>query len=189
MTLMGKSTPLKLQYASAQQANFLVPLDFPPGAIAPLVVERAGRRSAPWPVLIASAIPAIIQAGGQGAILLSNTAVVVGPRGESAFGLESRPAREGDALTIYATGLGIVTNPPAYGRPAPIVPPFPAVAGDLRVKIDGRETPVLFAGLAPGFIGLYQVNVAVPAGTRAGLVPVLLELGGLASPALRIAVE
>jgi len=58
------------------------------------------------------------------------------------------------------------------------------------VTIGGVPATVSFAGLAPGFVGLYQVNVEVPEAAPSGSsVPVVLSIGGAASNTVTIAVE
>ena len=55
--------------------------------------------------------------------------------------------------------------------------------GDVTATVDGRTTPVTYAGAAPGFLGLDQVNIRIPLGLGAGArpVPVALTSGGVAS--------
>jgi uncharacterized protein (TIGR03437 family) len=62
--------------------------------------------------------------------------------------------------------------------------------GNAGVTIGGVPAPVSFAGLAPGFVGLYQVNVQVPQGVAAGdAVPVVLSTGAIVSNAVTISVR
>jgi uncharacterized protein (TIGR03437 family) len=77
----------------------------------------------------------------------------------------ANPARAGDVLVVYATGLGEVNPPVATGAAAPGLPLSRAVTL-VEAKIGGRDAGVQFAGLAPGFVGLYQVNVQVPLGVE-----------------------
>jgi uncharacterized protein (TIGR03437 family) len=91
------------------------------------------------------------------------------------------PAHAGDYLEIYATGLGAVTNTPQTGAVA-LVTPLSYLIGNATVTIGGVAAPVIFAGLAPGYVGLYQVNVQVPEGVAAGdAVPVILSTGAVSN--------
>jgi len=85
------------------------------------------------------------------------------------------------SLEIYCAGLGEVTPAVPAGAAAP-ASPLARVIAPVRVTVDGAEAEVYFAGLAPNFAGLYQVNVAVPPAARRGLrVPVVVTAGGVPS--------
>jgi uncharacterized protein (TIGR03437 family) len=75
----------------------------------------------------------------------------------------TNPAVDGEVVLIYATGLGAVSNTPVDGTPAPDAP-LAVTKNPPTVAIDGQVASVLWSGLAPGFVGLYQVNVRVPTG-------------------------
>ena len=80
------------------------------------------------------------------------------------------PARPGEALHAYAIGLGQTSPAVPYGEAGPGQEPFARLASPL-VCTDGRSTApvgILFAGLAPGFVGVYQVDWQVPSGAAAG---------------------
>ena len=92
-------------------------------------------------------------------------------------------------ISIYATGLGDVSNRPAAGAASPTSPLSYTVAAP-EVTIGGVSAPVIFSGLAPGFVGLYQINVKVPDGVPTGAeVPTVLKIGGVASNAATIAID
>jgi len=102
----------------------------------------------------------------------------------------SNPAVAGTTvLLIYCTGLGAVTNQPATGSAA-LSSLLSKTMTTPTVTIGGASADVQFSGLAPGFVGLYQVNAAVPAAAAKGnAVPVLLSIGGVISNTATIAVQ
>jgi uncharacterized protein (TIGR03437 family) len=84
-------------------------------------------------------------------------------------------------VLIYCTGLGAVSNPPATGAAA-LAKPLSETANTPVVTIGGVPADVSFSGLAPGYVGLYQVNALVPAGVAAGsAVTVAISIGGVSS--------
>ena len=100
----------------------------------------------------------------------------------------NNPASVGETIVIYCTGLGEVSPSVVAGMPAPSSPPAMTV-NPVTVTIAGIDAPVSFAGLAPGFAGLYQVNAIVPVGADAGDgtdVPLLVTVKGRVSPAVKM---
>jgi uncharacterized protein (TIGR03437 family) len=88
----------------------------------------------------------------------------------------TNPARRGEAVQIYLTGLGAVNPAVADGAAAPASPLSTAVATIINVYVGGVPAQVSFRGLAPGFAGLYQVNAVIPAGAPGGAnVPLAIE--------------
>jgi len=108
-------------------------------------------------------------------------------------GVASRPAKAGDTLIFYGLGFG-QTSPAVTEGVA--VPGLANVANAVMVfgqsvlpGLDVLATPS-YCGLTPGSVGLYQVNVTVPAGTPTGsAVPVFLQIGSVTSNAVAIAVQ
>ena len=86
----------------------------------------------------------------------------------------------GSVISIYATGLGAVTPAVSAGIPAP-VSPLSSTVSTVTASIAGRDATVTFAGLAPGMIGVYQVNIIVPPSTPSGTVRLALYAGGIGS--------
>ena len=66
----------------------------------------------------------------------------------------------------------------ATGKPGPGAEPFPRPLLPVMAAVDGRNAQLLYAGLAPGFVGLLQVNLIVPAATAPGARLVELTIGG-----------
>jgi adhesin/invasin len=89
------------------------------------------------------------------------------------------PAHAGEVLTGYGTGWGATT-------PAAVVGSLAAGAatllGDYSLTIGGVKAEVSYAGLAPNFAGLYQINFTVPAGLSPGNQPIVLTVNGVSTP-------
>jgi uncharacterized protein (TIGR03437 family) len=71
------------------------------------------------------------------------------------------PAKPGEVVAIYATGLGPLKGVVASGVPAPASPPIETLVRP-NVTLGGLSAEVLFSGLAPGLVGVNQINVRVP---------------------------
>ena len=185
----GVSVPLF--FVSSTQINFQFPWELLGQTTVTITISINGQTSAPQTVTLAPSGPAIFatnsQGTGQGAIQIANTTTFAAPVG-SISGAETRPARNGEFITIYCTGLGNVTNRPATGVAAS-GNPLSATAAP-TVTIGGVSAAINFSGLAPGFVGLYQVNVQVPNNAPAGdAVPVIVIINGASSNTVTIAVQ
>ncbi|HEY4365066.1 MAG TPA: BACON domain-containing carbohydrate-binding protein [Bryobacteraceae bacterium] len=181
LLLGGKSLPLL--YADSGQVNGLIPLSVPLYSHIQLSVQRDNTVSVPVSVYVTDLQPGIFTTArngqGQGSILIHGTSLVAGPTGP-----QQQPVSRGQYIEIYATGLGQVydpkggASPPGDGQPAPALGPIFYTKGTANVTIGGVNTgPVAFAGLAPGFVALYQVNVLVPPNAPVGgAIPVVLTV-------------
>jgi uncharacterized protein (TIGR03437 family) len=87
------------------------------------------------------------------------------------------PATGGETVQIFCTGLGEVTPAPADGAGSGASMTIISAT----VTIGGQPAPVAYAGLAPGFVGEYQINAQVPIGLTAGNQPVIVTIGGVQS--------
>jgi uncharacterized protein (TIGR03437 family) len=183
--IAGEFAPI--DYASEGQLNILLPYELQPNSTQQVIVLQGTAYSLPQAVTIAPAQPAIYsqnQSGsGPGAI------VVVTPNGTQFQAGSSNPASAGDSLVIYCAGLGMVDVSVPAGAAAPVSPLAKATT-TISATVGGIAAPVSFAGLSPGFAGLYQVNVTVPIGVKPGLsVPVVLTGAGLSSPPVTVAIH
>jgi uncharacterized protein (TIGR03437 family) len=184
--------PLPIYYVSATQVNALIPWDTPPNTEQQLMVLRGSNFSLRDKIPVVERSPGIYtmnqQGDGQGAILIANTATVAAPASSGINGAE--PVTRLGYLQIYATGLGSVTNTPADGAPAAGPPQLSETTLLPNVTIGGISAPVLFSGLAPGYVGLYQVNVQVPANAPTGdAVSLVLAVGNAVSNTVTVAVK
>jgi uncharacterized protein (TIGR03437 family) len=91
------------------------------------------------------------------------------------------PAHPGDIVVLYATGLGATTPPAVYGQLPMAAAPL-AAGANLKILLDGvavADGAVTYAGAAPGFAGLYQINLTLPETT--GVNPEIKLVMGTAS--------
>ena len=186
----GSNVPLV--FASPQQINFQVPWELLSQTAATLTVSAGGAVSGPQQLSLAPVAPAIFaisQDGrGQGAILIGGAGDVLAAPAGSVAGRSSRPVRRGEIVSVYCVGLGDVNTRPASGAASPSDPPSVTQATP-TVTIGGVSANVVFSGLAPGFVGLYQVNVQVPDTAPEGdSVAVVISVGGVSSNSVTMAV-
>jgi len=172
-------------YVSPTQVNAQVAIDAMEGPV-PMELIGPGGRSNPIAVNMARLRPAVF-AGEQfrrgGVQYLSaliaggGPPVWVGPEG-LVPGLTTRPVLAGEVITFFGTGFGPTTPPVAAGTMAPGQNPA-MVAGRVQVRFGETPATVQFAGLSPGFAGLFQFNVTVPT-VGPGDVRISIEVDGVA---------
>jgi uncharacterized protein (TIGR03437 family) len=155
--------PATLFYAGTKQINVLVPHTMSVGAPVLVDVQQGGAPDQTATVNTASATPALFtNAGGTG------QAAALNP--DNSANSAAQPCARGDQITLYGTGFG---------------------PGNVAVTIGGEPAPVSFAGLAPGYPGLMQLDATVPADLGSiGDVPVLVSIGtAVSQDAVTIAVR
>jgi uncharacterized protein (TIGR03437 family) len=177
----GDAALSPLFFVSGRQVNFQVPWEV--AGSTTLTATVNGQTGAPQAVALAPFAPAVFstnsQGSGQGAILDASNHLVNA----------SNPATSGSTVQIFCTGLGAVTNQPPTGSPAPLASLVRTLTTP-TATIGGLPANVSFAGLAPGYVGLYQVNAQVPAGLAANnAAPVVLYIGGATSNTVTMAVQ
>jgi uncharacterized protein (TIGR03437 family) len=182
-----------ITYVSDTTVHFQCPA-FKPGESLQIVMEYESVSSlspnvtgavsttstAPVVARMDDAAPGIYQLNGsQAAALISGTGLVAGPPigGITGEGYPSRFVVPGEYLEIYANGLGETSGSLLPGEPAPLDQLLRAAGPITAVFEDGKRVIADFAGLTPGSVGLFQINVLVPAGVVLGdAVPLYLEL-------------
>jgi uncharacterized protein (TIGR03437 family) len=122
--------------------------------------------------------PAIFQRGGIVAARVNGTVVET-----------NNPVPRTQSVELYCNGLGPVDHTLATGDAAPLTPLINTTTTP-TVTIGGVPAPqVSFSGLTPNAIGLYQINVVVPAGVPTGLQPVVVTIGGVASEPVNLPIS
>ncbi len=182
--------PLPLYFVNSTQINALIPSGVNSNERQQLVVVRNGTQSPAVDVRVANLQPGIFtvnqQGSGQAAVTVGSTAQLAAPTSGVAG---ARPAKRGEYVSIYCTGLGPVTNAPRDGSLAPMNPLATTTQSPV-VTIGGVAVPAVFSGLTPMQVGLYQVNVQVPQSSSAGdAVPVTVTIGNAVSNTATIAIQ
>ncbi|MCW5979353.1 MAG: CotH kinase family protein [Bryobacteraceae bacterium] len=168
VAINGVRAPLLL--AAEEQANFQIPWDIPSGA-ASIAVAVDGWLSDTLEVPVAAAAPVIFAVAHADGLPVS----------------EDAPGAGGEVVVLWMTGLGEVNATPVDGA-APEAGAGLETLVAPRILVDEREARVDYAGLSPGFVGLYQVVFEIPAGLASGTHPLSLAMGeqmAIASLALR----
>jgi uncharacterized protein (TIGR03437 family) len=93
------------------------------------------------------------------------------------------PAAANETVVVYATGLGPVSGAMVTGKPASSTSLQPTTPQPATATLGGIPATVSFSGLTPGFTGLYQVNVQVPANVPSGSF-LSISIGGERAPAV-----
>jgi uncharacterized protein (TIGR03437 family) len=140
-------------YVSPTQINFLVPYQLLPGTVT-VVVANQGHAGPTVQIQLNATSP--------GMFVYNNLAIATHLNGVLLS--INNPATPGEIVIIYAAGLGRVTPDTSQGRIASAAASITA-ASQLQVLLAGTACPpgnVLYAGLAPGFAGLYQINLVIP---------------------------
>ena len=163
----------RINFVSATQINFLIPGQATPGLHPVVVTIPSGTLNGT--VRVVAAAPGIFKKDAAepalGAILNQ----------DNSENSQNRPAIRGQAISIYATGQGALSASVPDGAAAPSNPPATSTITP-QVFIAGVEVPVEFSGLAPGFAGLWQINVRLPnLPFLSGRLPVLVYMNGVDS--------
>ena len=180
----GVRTPVT--YTGLSQINFQVPVGAIAGATTTRLVLNPGRANEIRGTVLNGPT---IQATAPGLFTLNGTSAAAQAADFTLIGNpttfpNARPARPGEVILLYATGLGLTE--PVY-QSGEIPTANAAIRGSLTVNIGGIAVPstdVLYAGVTQGSIsGLYQINVRVPAAVANGTVPVQIGIDGVNSQA------
>ena len=183
-TVNVNGIPAPILYSSYSQVNFQVPYTVSAGTTAQIQVQSSTGSSANVNVDVLSSAAGLFtnQSNGQGQVLAVNQ--------DGTVNSTSNAAGPGSYVSLYADGLGAVSQTVTAGTTTPSSPLL-NVSGTVTVIVGGLSAPVQFAGLAPGFVGLYQINVQIPATLSAGQhrVFVVLPNGYSSQPGVYLSVQ
>ncbi|MBX9599524.1 MAG: IPT/TIG domain-containing protein [Bryobacteraceae bacterium] len=178
-------TPAPIWFAVNNQINVQVPnTTFQTGPL-PIVVRRGSQQSDAFSLNLTPTAPGLLapsafNLGGTqfvGAIFPNTNPPVFAIR--AVPGVQTRLARPGDTLIVYGIGFGTVTPDVA---PGVIARAATQLTRPVTFRVGQSEANVLYQGLAPNFIGLYQFNITIPAGLAPGVYPLAVTQGGQPVP-------
>ena len=144
-----------LYFVSPDQINAQLPFEAIPGETVSIVLNVNGGLTTPQLYQISPAQPGVFKTATAAAVLDERFDLVT----------VQNPARIGKVIQIFANGLGFTDPPVDTGAGSPA---FSDVEIPVTVTIGGVDAPVQYQGLAPGYVGLYQVNAIVPQGVTPG---------------------
>jgi uncharacterized protein (TIGR03437 family) len=157
-----------LFFVSPGQINAQAPFELAAEGQYQVVVNSGGLLSTPDTVHVSAVAPGV-------AALASGIAIA--QHGDASLVSEQSPAKPGEALVLYAAGLGATDTPVASGAGSPSSP-LAHPANAVSLTINGEVAAIQFGGLTPGLVGLYQVNFTVPTDAANGDLQLVLSEGG-----------
>jgi len=178
--ILFDGVPAPMIYTQAGQVTVMVPYAVSGHATTSMVVEYLGVPSTAVTLNVVATVPALFQIPGTTfAAALNDDSIT--PNSASS----GEPV--GGVIVLYGTGEGQTIPAGVDGQRA--VSTLPKPVANVSVTIGGKTAVVQYAGTAPGFTGLLQVNASIPAGLASGPQPVILTVGGVAAPTLNINVK
>jgi uncharacterized protein (TIGR03437 family) len=174
--VLFNGVPAPILYGGPNQMSVIAPFEISGSKTVSIQIENGSGESPVFTNPVSASTPALFTLDGSGASqcsCLNQDNSVNGP---------SNPASPGEVVVLYATGEGLTDPLPQDGAVA--ASPYPVPNLPVKVTIGGEQAQVLFAGAAPGMVGVLQVNAVVPADAASNLIsPVVLTVGGVSSPA------
>ena len=186
-----------IYFVGTNQINFQIPSNAPAGSDRVAVrLADTGELVAGGSVVISPAEPGLFTSSQNGA----GQAAALNQ--DNSLNSSSNPAPAGSTIQLYGTGQGLVSPAVADGTAAPSSPLSYTVAvptsnsttclnsqPSLCVAIGSNFGNIQYSGLAPGYIGLWQINVTIPTGTPSGSVGLRVVIDGVPSNQVTIAVR
>ncbi len=176
--LLVEGIPAPVFFRSEGQVNAQIPYEIEGLAEVSIRVVVNGVTSNSVRSRVAPAAPGVFMWQG-------NALITVRPDGSLVTA--QAPARAGEVLMLFAPGVGPTQPPSRTGEPSKA--PFPKPVGAVRLLIAGRPVELLYAGAAPGFVGLMQLNFVVPPDLPGPWAEAALEIRGRRSQSAMLAAE
>ncbi len=178
VTIDGKAAPVfnAVNLNGKEQFSVQVPVDATVGSPVPLVLNNGS----------ASATVQITLTPVQLGLFTIDGTQVAARHADFSLLSSASPAKPGETILVYCTGLGAVNPVVATGEAASGIS---NTVTNFTATIAGQNAPVAFNGLAPGAVGENQVNLTVPTGAPSGLQDLVLTGGGSSSNVVKIQIQ
>ncbi|HWF08477.1 MAG TPA: hypothetical protein VG297_08430 [Bryobacteraceae bacterium] len=172
--------PAPIFFSTSSQLGIQIPLELVGQTSAQVVVTVAGQASAPRTVNLTSVSPGLytLTSDGRGQVISvhADGVTLITP---------ANPAHPNETITLLGTGLGPVAPLLLTGQPASLNQTVSIPV----ITIDGLPAQVVFSGIVPTLVGLYQVNVVVPGLARQNAAdPVVLTINNVPANPVTLAV-
>jgi uncharacterized protein (TIGR03437 family) len=159
-----------LYYVGPGQIDAQIPFELSGAGEYDVVISVNGALTGPQTIQMSPAIPGLA---------VYNDGSVIAQHQDGSLINRMSPAVPGEYAVLYLAGMGATDNPVATGFGSPGTPlAHPTLTPSLT--IGGAPVAVLFAGLTPGLVGLYQINFQIPA-TASGALDLAVSQGGIVS--------
>jgi uncharacterized protein (TIGR03437 family) len=168
-----------LYSVSDGQLKVQIPAELQPNTDYSIVVEANGGYTLPDSLTLAPVQPGVASSNGR---LTAQHAADFSPV------TPDSPAAQGEAIILTLVGMGATDPPVASGFAAPSDPMATTVIRP-TVTIGGQMADIVFAALMPGAVGLYQIELTVPAGLASGDQPVVVTQGDVSANIAQLAVQ
>ena len=169
-----------LYYLSDGQLNVEIPSELTPDQPYSIIASANGSLTLPDSIDLISVTPGIASYGDGHTIAQHSDFSLVDA---------TRPAKPGEYLVIYLVGMGATNPSVASGQAAPSTEPLARVTVTPTLTIGGQNASIVYAGLTPGFAGLYQINFQVPDGLKSGDLDLVVMQSGQSSNTTQLRVS
>jgi uncharacterized protein (TIGR03437 family) len=166
--------PAPIFYVQSEQINVQVPWELAGQTSTAVEISYPGFTSTPIPVLVAPSLPGIFYVNNSDGTQNSS----------------SNPAKPGDFITIYGTGGGPTSPTGVDGAFWTLSTPFPLLTLPTIVTLGSANATVLYAGASPlSPSGIFQINALLPPNLPASASALVVNIGGVSSVAVPIAIQ
>ena len=171
-TVIIGGIPSPLFYVSPGQINVQVPFELDSSKQYQVVVSANGAIATPQTIQMTPAVPGLA-AFGDGTLIAQHL--------DGSLVLPSSPAQPGEYIVMYLLGMGLTSNQVSSGNASPGPPGLATPDVTATLTLGGQPVNILFQGMTPGLVGLYQIDIQVPQNTTGGNQLLVVSQNGIAS--------